>query len=329
MKKIKILFKISITIVALYLLIDFNIVSFDDIAALNGKYRELSLVLALMIITLFIASYKWWIILKKSEYNVPYKMSFCLYTTGLFFNSIMPGSAGGDIVKGFYLFKFVKSSQRTKALSTIIVDRVIGLHALLIITLYSLASLWVKINKYEEILFIFFMILFLIIFIPLLIYISLFFSSGILSFLNKFDNKLLNNFSMIMTKLYNAFYTYNENFSTLIFCYILSIINHIILIYCFYIIGIILLESDLHILDIYVSSSLSLVINIIPITPGGIGIGESAFDYILSRLITFDENLAYGSIFFITYRVLFTIASFVGAYSFIILKKPESLFKRK
>ena len=73
---------------------------------------------------------------------------------------------------------------------------------------------------------------------------------------------------------------------------------------------------------------MSLVINIIPITPGGIGIGESAFDYILSRLITFDENLAYGSIF-ITYRVLFTIASFVGAYSFIILKKPESLFKRK
>ena len=47
----------------------------------------------------------------------------------------MPGGTGGDIIKGVYLYKFVAESQRTGALFTIIIDRIIGLHALTIIAL--------------------------------------------------------------------------------------------------------------------------------------------------------------------------------------------------
>ena len=46
----------------------------------------------------------------KNKIFLPYLMSYYLYTTGLFFNIFMPGSAGGDLIKGLYLFKFVKTS---------------------------------------------------------------------------------------------------------------------------------------------------------------------------------------------------------------------------
>ncbi len=70
------------------------------------------------------------------------------------------------------------------------------------------------------------------------------------------------------------------------------------------------------------------MINIIPLTPGGIGLGEGAFNFLLLNISQYEEDLAYGSIFFITYRVLFTIVSLTGAYSFVMLKKPKNLYKR-
>ena len=67
------------------------------------------------------------ILLKNQNTMFHIKCLFYLYTTQVYFSIQLCPVALVEIVKGFYLFKFVKSSQRTKALSTIIVDRIIGL----------------------------------------------------------------------------------------------------------------------------------------------------------------------------------------------------------
>ena len=108
MKKFNSLFKLALTIFVVYVLIRFNIISFKDVAVLKENLITVSVVILLLLATLLIASYKWWILLKNINYDIPYFMSYFLYTTGLFFNIFMPGSAGGDLVKGVYLFKFVK-----------------------------------------------------------------------------------------------------------------------------------------------------------------------------------------------------------------------------
>ena len=111
-----------LTVLIVYLLIEFEVISISDIILLTGNYSLIFLVIFILLTIVFLCSYKWWILLKAANYNVPYKMTYCLYSTGLFFNTFMPGSAGGDIIKGVYLFKFVTKSQRTGAVFTIIIE---------------------------------------------------------------------------------------------------------------------------------------------------------------------------------------------------------------
>ena len=328
MKKLTSLFKLVVTILAIYFLVKLNIISFNDISKLRENYLGVFIIIFLMFVTLVIASYKWWILLKKIKYDIPYLMSYYLYTTGLFFNIFMPGSAGGDLIKGLYLFKFVKTSQRTNALSTIIVDRLIGLHALLLITFSSLILLWDKIFLVTEIKYMFFLITFLILFIPLIIYFLIRFSDEIIKLTLSFDGRIQKKINEVVHKLLLSTKLYKNKISTLLYCYFLSTLNHLIQIFCFFIMSLILFLDSTDMLYIFLASSLSLVINITPITPGGIGVGEGAFDFIVSSFYENKNNIAYGSIFFITYRVLFTLVSIVGAYSFIIIKKPNNLYER-
>ena len=328
MKKSKAFVKMILTLIVIYILVNFNIISFSDVLSLKNNIIESTFAFFLLLVTLFVASYKWWILLKSSKYDIPYKMSYYLYTTGLFFNIIMPGSAGGDIVKGIYLFKYVKNSQRTEALSTIILDRLIGLHALLAITFFSLVFSWNSFSNIFEIKIMFYGILFLLFFIPIFIYLCIFFSKKIVNFLNKFNKSITNKLQEIIFKLAESTKIYKGKIFTLLICYFLSTINHVIQIFCFFIVSIILFGNYISLHDIFACSSLSLVINVIPLTPGGIGLGEGAFNFLLLNFSEYSTNLAYGSIFFITYRVLFTLISLTGAYSFVMLKKPNNLYKR-
>ncbi len=53
-----------------------------------------------------------------------------LQMIGLFFNATMPGSVGGDIVKGFYIIKDQHQGDKTPAMLTVLFDRIVGLMAL-------------------------------------------------------------------------------------------------------------------------------------------------------------------------------------------------------
>ena len=328
MKQLNIIIKVLISIIILYLLFYLNIINIETIAIIKNNLILIISTIFIMFCVLFIASYKWWLLISSMNYNVPFKMSYHLYVTGIFYNIFMPGGAGGDIVKGFYLFRYVKSSQRTGALSTIIVDRLIGFHALLLISFFALI-LKSDITFSDIFLKIFLFLIFTaLLMLPVLFFIILKFSKIILTFLGKFKNRIMKQVFELITKLELAFLSYKNKLYICFKCYLISIFNHLLFLGCFLIIADILHNDMISISTIITSSSLSLVTNTIPITPGGIGIGESSFDFLVKKLSNLSDNIAFGSIFFITYRVLFSIVSIAGVYSFIIIKKPDILYER-
>ena len=87
--------------------------------------------------------------------------------------------------------------------------------------------------------------------------------------------------------------------------------------------------NHLNLFEVIFASGISIVTNAIPLTPGGIGIGESAYNYLSITFLqnTGLENFAYGSIFFIGYRIMLSIVTLIGALSFVIIKKPEDKFE--
>jgi uncharacterized membrane protein YbhN (UPF0104 family) len=92
------------------------------------------LILAIVVfpITFIITSYRWNLLMRLLEVYVPLGRTFVINMVGAFYNTFMPGSTGGDVLKAYYAAKQVPN-HRTRAVMSVIVDRIIGLLALVIL----------------------------------------------------------------------------------------------------------------------------------------------------------------------------------------------------
>ena len=114
--------KVIVSFTIIYLLLTYNVVNVAELGLIFKNYEYILFALLLMIITVPLGTYRWWALLCSERYNISYKNTLLIYSTGLFFNIFMPGSSGGDITKGYYLFKQVEKDQRVIAIFTIAVD---------------------------------------------------------------------------------------------------------------------------------------------------------------------------------------------------------------
>lgn len=89
----------------------------------------------LLIFNQSVSSYRWSVILKK-DMDVSYLRLLSIYFVGMFFNNFLPTMVGGDVVKGYYLYKY--SRKGDIALASIFMDRYSGFTALMVITAIAL-----------------------------------------------------------------------------------------------------------------------------------------------------------------------------------------------
>lgn len=82
-------------------------------------------------ITFLLTSVRWHELLKALEIRIGPAKALVLTMVGSFYNTFMPGSTGGDLLKAIYVAKF--TPHRTRAVFSVLVDRVIGLLALVIL----------------------------------------------------------------------------------------------------------------------------------------------------------------------------------------------------
>jgi hypothetical protein len=87
---------------------------------------------------------RWWWLLRTNRLDVGFFEVQRLAWIGFFFNNVIPGTTGGDVVKAVYIAKRC-STDRVRALVSIVVDRIVGLLSLLLVG--SLASL-LAVNRF-------------------------------------------------------------------------------------------------------------------------------------------------------------------------------------
>ena len=84
---------------------------------------------------------RWQLLLRVQGIALGWGRVFMLLLIGVFFNFIIPGGTGGDVVKIFYLLKETPG-QRSRALLSVLVDRLIGLFALIAMAGVLIAAQW-------------------------------------------------------------------------------------------------------------------------------------------------------------------------------------------
>ena len=97
----------------------------------EADWRYLVLALLVMPMTYLLTSYRWHLLLEALDIHIGTPRTFVINMVGAFYNSFMPGSTGGDLLRGYYAAKH--TTHRTRAILSVIVDRVIGLLALIIL----------------------------------------------------------------------------------------------------------------------------------------------------------------------------------------------------
>ncbi|MGB7159413.1 MAG: lysylphosphatidylglycerol synthase transmembrane domain-containing protein [Tepidisphaeraceae bacterium] len=82
-------------------------------------------------VTFLITGFRWHLLLTALDIHLGAARAFVINMVGAFYNTFMPGSTGGDVLKAYYAAKH--THLRTRAVMSVIVDRAIGLVALIIL----------------------------------------------------------------------------------------------------------------------------------------------------------------------------------------------------
>jgi hypothetical protein len=119
----------------IFLWIAFRVVDFHAIAQiiLHADRHFIVLAIILQMGSTFLAAYRWSLIMKALHFHQSYLFYLASYFKGAFFNQALPGSIGGDAIRGLELGSLGYSKKQ--AFFGIFIDRIVGLVGLLILNL--------------------------------------------------------------------------------------------------------------------------------------------------------------------------------------------------
>ena len=104
----------------------------------NPMYLLFALIL--LPISYLITSRRWHMLLEALDIHMGQGRAFVLNMVGSFYNSFMPGSTGGDLIKAYYASKH--TTHKARAVMSVIIDRVVGLLALIVLGGVMAAMQW-------------------------------------------------------------------------------------------------------------------------------------------------------------------------------------------
>ncbi len=101
----------------------------SDILQRPVRWWALSLAAALSLASLLLTFVRWYILVRAQDLPFTLINATRLGLVGYFFNTCLPGSIGGDIIKATAIAR--QQSRRTIAVATVLLDRAVGLWALI------------------------------------------------------------------------------------------------------------------------------------------------------------------------------------------------------
>lgn len=88
--------------------------------------------LVLMGVAVVLTFFRWYLLVRAQQFPFRFRDALRLGFIGLVANYVAPGAVGGDIVKAFLMARD-QSSRRTTAVATVILDRILGMLALVMV----------------------------------------------------------------------------------------------------------------------------------------------------------------------------------------------------
>jgi uncharacterized protein (TIRG00374 family) len=283
------LVKILISVILIYIIFK-NM----DIRAFLSHLKSINLLLYLIAIVFgfigyFFSAVRWFIFIKAYKLNVSFFEANKYVFVGLFLGLILPSGAGVDLVRFFYAQRN-NLDRRAEVLSSIFVDRFVGVIALVCL---ALLGVYFGVEKIREVAkeLIWIMLLLIGFFIFML---TPLFEKIILSL---FGNVKRFRMGERIQKLLNSFSLYKENKIVVISSFFISIIMQFFFGASAFFISK-ALGFNLNLVEIILITSAINFITMLPISFSGIGIREGGFIFFLSDKIGLEGAVALSLLYY-------------------------------
>lgn len=230
-----------------------------------------------LILGKIITSYRWQILLKAQEIEIPLRFLIGSVFVGQFFNSFLPTTIGGDAMRAYDTATLSQDS--TKSVVSVFADRLIGVFAL---ALLAIVALGIGFASGLEVSF--YVIPVLLVFFLCFFGILLIFNARLLGFLQKLLRIVrLNKAAAKLDEAYQSFNTLRTDPRVLVLAMLASLVLQINVILFYYFIGV---SLDLGVSFLYFAMivPVALVVLLVPFSINGIGIREGIFVYLLTGI---------------------------------------------
>ena len=111
---------------------------FDRLIKEQKRWPYLFAAQSLVLLAFSFSFIRWFLLVRGLDLKFRLRDAFRLGTLGYMLNQVSPGSVGGDLVKAVFIAR-EQPDRKTEAVATVLVDRVIGLYAMLLIASLALA----------------------------------------------------------------------------------------------------------------------------------------------------------------------------------------------
>ncbi|MFP5520341.1 MAG: lysylphosphatidylglycerol synthase transmembrane domain-containing protein [Bdellovibrionia bacterium] len=316
LESLKILFAAGL----IYWLLRSGRLSFDGLDELiNIQFLPLGFIL--LCGNIFFASERWRLLVSIQNLNAKPLGTLRLTLIGLFFNFAMPGGVGGDVVKAWYFHKDFPDS-RVVAVSSVMIDRILGLYAMILLALSTMLF---------DLSYIFSIPVLKALFVVVsLVWLGFSLALVILFWPRLRESRRFEKlFTLIplgakLHKLYHSLHFYGSNKKLLVAGICLSLLSQFCAIGFLWLVANILNHNPIEFHTIAFVAPLGFITTALPISPAGIGVGQTAFYYLFNLYTNTTSSL--GSVSITAFQIGQFCLALIGALLYVMKRqKNESL----
>lgn len=270
--------------------------------------------------TYSLSSFRWKLILHCQGMKLPFGWIHRMAYLGVFFNYFIPGGVGGDAMRMAYIAQKHPKCKSAAALS-VFMDKVLGLYSILFLSL-----IMVIINRESvlasEPLKVLALVALGVVISVLLGFFTLFMVVERSTRLQNWMQQKPDSWTVrILQPLVQLIRLYHQQKVRLMLALMVSIIAQSLPLICIMWVALNLELGELSAWQYAFATPWAWIANLLPLTPGGLGVGEGAFDQVC-RWIEPGSIAPYGTIFLVN-RILAMIASLPGLVVYLFYRKHE------
>jgi uncharacterized protein (TIRG00374 family) len=316
MKKIVVpLLKGGVAAGLIYYLVHSKKITAEPFIQLWGTPWLTFFVVAIIFISILINNYRWFLLLEGQKIQSSQRKTLSLTFIGLFFNLAMPGSVGGDVIKAYYIAQ-EQPGTKLRAATSVLMDRIVGLFALGLIALVAVLANAKTILASAALRPLAFFIFSLV--TGFIVFFLLGFSGRVKD--HALTVKFLNSIpgGKILDRIYEAIHSFKDGKKEFILGVILSLFVQSLNIICFFIIARTLNFENATLGALFFVVPIGLIATAIPLSPGGIGVGQAVFFTLFSWYGGVAPSL--GPTLITIYQVVQGALSLIGALLYFMRK---------